>query len=81
MQGPFELSILRGRAITETPMVALTSTYPLWGIGFRGLKLVKLGETVGIFVAIVHPSGSGGLQSRRDGGSTTVLSDQSPILN
>ena len=35
MKMAFWLWILRGQAIAETPMVSLTATKPLRGIGFR----------------------------------------------
>ena len=81
MKVSFELLILRGQAIAETPMLPLTSTYPLRGIGFSRWRVPKMGQKSEKKVAFDHPSGSGGLQSRCLGGSRTVLSEASQILN
>ena len=77
MEMPFELLILRGQAIAETPMIPLTSTYPLRSIGFRDLEMQKMGQKAEKILAFGHPSGSRGLQSRCLGSSRTVLFEAS----
>ena len=77
----FELLILRGHQIAETPVTPLTSTYPLQGIGFSDLKMAKSRQQAEKILAFGHPSGSRGLQSRCLEGSTTVLFEATQILN